>query len=671
MLGRLSTLLGAALLALALLAPTAVAKPRCGGKKATIVGGPGNDRIKPPNNGHGTQVIFGGGGNDTILSGEGKDRVCGGDGNDRIIPGRGPDKVYGGEGEDYVQNQKGMDRINGEGGDDNLNGGPSADDMLGGSGNDFLGGGGKGDKMSGGPGEDHLFGDDGPDEINGDDGDDIVRGASGGDTVRGGPGNDTVQGDLLDDFMFGDSGNDVMVGGHGIDEMRAGSGDDWLRGGTNQDAYKGEAGTDTASFATATPQEDQPGVTVSLPNGFAKGDGGRDTISGVENVLGSAFSDEITGSSDNNRLDGSLGNDEIDGGAGLDTTDGGPGNDQCKRGEIPLECGISPAPQIPADNRPQQAFAWMNETGPDPGLIVLGRSPSAGTAAASEVDDIAVNATPTSYRVTSPTGTPVVEYPNGFCDEISPNGASCPKPAQALGYIMIFGDGGDDRLKVVGGGFPAAMTADLDGGTDSDQLQGSPGDDVLFSGHTGRDQLRAGGGSDALIAEGLGADTLSGEEGNDQLVTDDPCQGHDYSGGAGFDIAGFGRYDRAIAGKGSVKATMGGRAVDPDIRRCAATRIGGDLEILEGSAGNDILNGFATKQNFLIIGREGADVITGGSRPDMLIGQAGPDTILGMGGFDNIDAKDGERDKRIDCGKGSGEAKTDGKDPKAKNCKKG
>jgi Ca2+-binding RTX toxin-like protein len=276
-----------------------------------------------------------------------------------------------------------------------------------------------------------------------------------------------------------------------------------------------------------------------------------------------------------------------------------------------------------------------------------------------------------SYNITSPGGSPIVELPGGVCGEISPNGATCPKPGQPLGYIMMFGDDGDDRMKVVGGGFPAAMTADVDGGKGSDVLNGSPGDDVLFSGHTGADTMLAGGGSDALIAEGIGGDNLQGQEGNDQLVTDDPCQSHLYSGGPGFDIAGFGRYDRAISGRGNVRATMGGTAFDPGLRGCKPTKIQSDMEILEGSAGNDILVGYTGKANLLMIGREGNDTFIGGSRPDTMSGGPGADTFLGNGGFDSIDAKDGQRDAKIDCGKGSGEAKTDGKDPKAKNCKKG
>ncbi|MSO42586.1 MAG: hypothetical protein EXQ70_11995 [Solirubrobacterales bacterium] len=154
-------------------------------------------------------------------------------------------------------------------------------------------------------------------------------------------------------------------------------------------------------------------------------------------------------------------------------------------------------------------------------------------------------------------------------------------------------------------------------------------------------------------------------------VTNDPCQGHHYSGGNGFDIAGFGRYDRALAGRGGVKVTMGGTASDPSVRDCKPTRLDSDLEILEGSAGDDTLIGYSTRPNLLIIGREGADTFVGGSKPDTFTGGPGADTFLGNGGFDSIDANDGERDKKIDCGKGSGEASVDGKDPKASNCKKG
>ena len=52
---------------------------------------------------------------------------------------------------------------------------------------------------------------------------------------------------------------------------------------------------------------------------------GVDTLTGIENLIGSAFNDTLTGDAGNNVLTGGAGNDMLLGGAGDDTLDGGAG----------------------------------------------------------------------------------------------------------------------------------------------------------------------------------------------------------------------------------------------------------------------------------------------------------------------------------------------------------
>ena len=154
-------------------------------------------------------------------------------------------------------------------------------------------------------------------------------------------------------------------------------------------------------------------------------------------------------------------------------------------------------------------------------------------------------------------------------------------------------------------------------------------------------------------------------------MTDDPCQGHDYQGGAGFDVAGFGRYDLPLLGQNNgVKATLGGTAVDPARGACTPTQVRSDNEILEGSAGPDILTG-TNGNNPLILGREGNDVIRGGGGSDGLQGDEGSDSLYGEAGNDDLDAQDGQSDQVIDCGKGGGTALRDGADPRARRVRQG
>lgn len=658
--------------------PAAAHAVKCGGKKAKIVGTPGNDKIRIKGNGGGKQVVYGGGGDDTIITGKGGDIVCGGPGDDTLLPGRGADKAFGGDGDDYIKNEKGNDRLYGDAGNDQVLGGPSKDYVSGGSGNDTVGGATDRDEMHGDAGDDLLLGDDGSDTMYGEEGNDILRGGAGGEDMFGGNGNDRLFGELLDDDMDGEGGDDILIGAHGIDAMKGGSGDDWLRGGTNKDDYAGGGGTDTASFAPAMPSDDIPnpqGVTVSLPAGLAQGPGGQDTLSGLENVNGSAFNDDITGDAADNVIDAGPGDDDVVGGGGADTMYGGLGDDLCDADPsdvaIPSgeqRCGLGIAEDV-NDPRPLEAFVSMQPGGPDPGVFVVGADPS--YTAGSQSESLSVVVDPAGVRVTSAGAVTADPGQRSGCDQQDPGTVVCPIPAGSLGWITMFGDTGDDTLNV-GDGFPALMTTDVSGGNGSDTMNGSAGADVMFSGRSGNDVFHGEGGEDALIAEGTGGDVLDGGADNDQLVTDDPCQGHDYRGGAGYDIAGFGRYELAISSPGSrgVKAQLGGTATDPSRGNCQPTQIRADNEILEGSAGNDTLLGNG-QDNPLILGREGDDVIRGGAGADQLVGSGGADSLYGEGGLDVLDAADGQADKVIDCGANGGSAFTDGPDPRAKNCGKG
>lgn len=653
---------GAALIAILLVPGLAQAKPSCHGKKATVVLGGGNNKFVAKHNGHGTQVVIAGAGIDTIVTGKGPDVICGGDGNDRLQGGKGKDRVYGGTGDDVITNIKGKDSSYGEDGNDQLLGGPSKESMDGGIGNDLVNGSSDRDSLHGGLGDDLMVGDDGSDDIWGDDGTDEIHGGSGGEDMFGGSGDDRMYGDLLDDRMDGGSGADLLVGGHGTDAMRAGDGDDWMRGGPNGDSYNGEGGTDTISYADETPANIN-GVLANLPIGTAVTPDGNETIGGIENVLGSAFEDTITGTGAANDLDGGPGDDDIIGGGGSDALNGGPGNDSCDLDRVDkvTSCGLGAVPETPPDIQLNSAFVFLDPRGPDPGLYVIGRP-------AAVYDDLLVTASGSGFTVNSPAGTPIVRLPDpiNLCSHLS-NGATCSTPTKPLSFITAWGGDGNDSVKLAGS-YPPALTAVLNGGPGNDALEGSSGDDMLYSGRSGNDTMRGGEGSDALLALGTGGDTLVGGGGNDQMVTDDPCQGHDYQGGTGFDIAGFARYALALTGKTGVQATLGGTATDPGRAGCSATQIRGDMEILEGSSGPDELTGTSGNNPF-ISGRGGDDVIHGGGGADTLTGDGGNDSIYGDAGFDTLESQDGSTDKAVHCGAGGGEAVRDASDP-VRGCKK-
>ena len=169
-------------------------------------------------------------------------------------------------------------------------------------------------------------------------GSDLISGGAGGDSIWGGAGADTLYGDVPTDAsgfdfslgsttagadnLFGGDGNDTLIGGGGADTLQGEGGDDTFTlgddDGANDTVWGGDntadAGTDTVDYAGAG-----AAVNVNLNTGSAVGaTTGTDTLSGIENVVGSGFAETITGSADDNTLSGGGGNDEVYGLAGID-----------------------------------------------------------------------------------------------------------------------------------------------------------------------------------------------------------------------------------------------------------------------------------------------------------------------------------------------------------------
>jgi uncharacterized delta-60 repeat protein len=131
--------------------------PRCAGKRATIVGTNGTDRLVGTRK---ADVIVALGGSDRISGGSGNDIICAGKGNDNVSGGNGNDKLYGEDGRDTISGGAGKDTESGGAGNDKLSGGSGNDKLSGGAGNDKLSGGAGKDKDSGGAGKDSCAGGD-------------------------------------------------------------------------------------------------------------------------------------------------------------------------------------------------------------------------------------------------------------------------------------------------------------------------------------------------------------------------------------------------------------------------------------------------------------------------------------------------------------------------------
>ena len=124
---------------------------RCAGKRATIVGTSGRDRLRGTRR---ADVIAALGGRDRVSGLRGNDVVCGGRGNDTLIGGLGKDTLIGGPGNDTLIGGAGKDTLRGERGNDLLRGGKGNDRLKGGAGRDRLRGEAGKDRLSGGAGRD-------------------------------------------------------------------------------------------------------------------------------------------------------------------------------------------------------------------------------------------------------------------------------------------------------------------------------------------------------------------------------------------------------------------------------------------------------------------------------------------------------------------------------------
>ena len=140
-------------------------------------------------------------------------------------------------------------------------------------------------------------------------------------------GNDVLDGGAGNDEMLGGIGNDLMLDGEGNDLVSGQDGNDTFMAGAGNDHYSGGEGFDTIDFSGA-----DDGVKVNLKTGYAKGLG-RDTIEGVEAVIGTDHRDKIRGDHEDNWFDSGDGNDRVHGRGGDDTFISGGGNDKYNGGK--------------------------------------------------------------------------------------------------------------------------------------------------------------------------------------------------------------------------------------------------------------------------------------------------------------------------------------------------
>ncbi|WP_300514870.1 M10 family metallopeptidase [Aliiroseovarius sp.] len=130
------------------------------------------------------------------------------------------------------------------------------------------------------------------------------------------------------DRLTGNGLNNELSGGNGSDDLNGGAGNDTLRGGAGGDDMDGGTGADTATYDDIT----LGGVGVNLGSNSVWGAATGDSLTSVENLIGSSYGDTLIGDAGDNTLSGGGGNDVLDGREGNDVLAGGDGNDMLRGG---------------------------------------------------------------------------------------------------------------------------------------------------------------------------------------------------------------------------------------------------------------------------------------------------------------------------------------------------
>ena len=646
----------------------------------------------------GNDVINGGDGNDALFGQGGGDVINGDAGNDFIDAGSGGDIVHGGEGNDTLYGGDGTEEnIHGDNGNDTLYSGGEGH-YYGDAGNDIIYAGltaGVNEVLDGGAGIDTLdtttwngtyvvdlitgatnFGEiftNFENVVTGN-GSDMITGTSGANIVSTKGGDDTVDAAEGNDIVTGDIGNDTLNGGSGDDTLYGGDGDDAIDGGAGNDLMQGGAGKDTASYASAAAK-----VTVSLAVGAAQNSGGAgtDTLSGFENLTGSAFNDTLTGDSGANVIDGGDGNDLIVGGLGDDTLYGGLGINTVSyaaaTSAVTIDLNLPGSPQNTGGAGNDTLSLFQNVIGTNYNDVLSGDANANTLTGGSGNDTLKGGA-----------GNDKLDGGAGI-DTASYAGTASGVTVNLLNHSVqnTVGAGSDQLVSienVVGSAFDDTLTGNefanvLTGSDGNDLLLGSLGNDFLYGGLgidtasyaaatgnvrvnltlagvqstisagsdmlSGIENLTGGAYDDQLTGDG-GANILTGNAGNDLLIGglgDDTL-----SGGAGSDTA---SYANATAGVTislllTAPQNTGGAGIDTfsSIENVTGSAYGdtltGSAQInsISGGNGNDTID--AGSSNDTVDGGYGNDIIKGAAGDDVLIGGVGSDTITGGAGADTL-----------------------------------
>ena len=421
-----------------------------------------------------------------------------------------------------------------------------------------------------------------------------LDGGRGNDTIYAGASSDILNGGSGDDILNGEDGNDTILGGLGSDTLNGGSGDDILDGGTDSDYV------DYSSLSNATGDTEGIKVNLSLATQQDTKKAGLDTLSNIENVIGSTYDDTIIGNSDNNTIIAGSGNDTITTGAGANDITLGAGKDtviiaSTKDGAIIADAVI----------------------GED--KIIL-----TGTANNGAALNVAALGTITAGAYTTVFGTN---------HKFTLTGST----ASDLSGLVQFG-----KQAVAATATTAAVTAVEYTAADFAFTAGSADDQIT----TGSANVNAGAGND-VITTGKNTGTITGGAGSDTFVISNTTAGTATIADLGAtDIlqvtAGVVTVDvvesfTATAATTNAVVSAADSSTGTTLTLKDGVNVDMTLATLAGSAnGYTIKTDAAVTTGATIVGSRGDDTITGSKFADTITGGEGQDTITAGAGADTI-----------------------------------
>ena len=258
-----------------------------------------------------------------------------------------------------------------------------------------------------------------------------------------------VTGSALADTLLGGDGDDNFVGGGGNDAITGGDGEDTAD-------YSGAAGFINVNLITGATQD---------------GDGGTDTLTSIENVVGTTFNDIIIGNASVNTLTGGDGVDRLDGRGGDDVMIGGDGND------IYTVSDVGDVVTERASEGTDRINTSVDFTNPDNVELLVGKFSNVG-----------LNLTGNAAR-DQITGANKINSPDAIFG-LGGNDTS----VGLVGNDVINGGSGNDRI------FGPSGLDVIDGGAGNDRVTGQQGADTFVFGFAeGRDTITDFNGAENVI----------------------------------------------------------------------------------------------------------------------------------------------------------------------------